>query len=255
MTIGTKEVDAALHRNDHWQQLFANVSLENHFEVAVSLLNTASISELDDIYNTLKNGNYNLQNELLFLEIVYLNQKSEFELACNKLNNIVTSNDNEQDLKAIMQIQLDLRKFSKPLQNMSDSAKAILKAIDIKQGIYAAKAKDLLQAAMGNNDYRFEKTKSLTLTTNRTIIHLGSSNLFVYPNPASENITLEIVNAIDENVSINIYNALGQQVYNAHTNIKSGKLSIDVSTLSKGLYHLQLLGTQNKTLNSSFIKQ
>lgn len=141
------------------------------------------------------------------------------------------------------------------LRNLSENAISTLTSIDAKQGMYAAKAKDLLQAANGKNDYRFEKTKSLSLTSNRDIINISEINLKVYPNPASNNLTLELVNASDENATISIFDAIGQRIYQAPANIKAGKISIDISSFAKGLYHVQLLSAENKSLSSSFIKQ
>lgn len=254
MSFGRREMGQIV-LTDNWYNLFIDLAEENSLEVAASILNTASNLELDLVYNKLKNEYYNNQNDRLFLEIVYLNQKAEFEQAITKLNNIVTTNENEKDLKDLMQIQLYLLKNNKPLRSISDNDIANLTTIDAKQGIYAAKAKDLLQVANGKNDYRFQKTKSLSLTTKRSIVNMDESNLAVYPNPASDNLTLELINAIDENTTVNIFDALGQRIYQARENIKAGKLTIDISTLAKGMYHVQLLSVNNKSHSSSFIKQ
>lgn len=254
MSFGRREMGQMV-LTDNWYNLVTNIALESRFEVAVSVLNTASKSDLDFVYNKLKNVDYGKTNESLFLEVVYLSQKYEYEQAILKLSNIVTSVDNEKDLKAITQIQLELQKDGKPLRNLSENAISTLTSIDAKQGMYAAKAKDLLQAANGKNDYRFEKTKSLSLTSNRDVINISEINLKVFPNPASNNLTLELVNASDENATISIFDAIGQRIYQSPANIKAGKISIDISSLAKGLYHVQLLGTDNKSLSNTFIKQ
>ena len=78
---------------------------------------------------------------------------------------------------------------------------------------------------------------------------------FVYPNPANDNLTLELVNATDANAIINIYGAMGQRVFQQQANIKAGKITIDISQLSSGMYHVQLIGANSKSLSQSFIKK
>jgi hypothetical protein len=254
MSFGQREMGHIV-LSDNWYNLFINVIIENRFDVAIAVLNAASVSELDLVYNKLKNEEYNNQNENSFLKVEYLNQKSDFDNALATLNGIVATNDNEADLKAIMLIELELRKNKKAIRSLSANAIATLTAIDTKQGLYSAKAKDLLQAANGKNDYRFEKTKTLTLATNGSIVNLAESNLAVYPNPASDNLTLELVNTSDENANINIYNAMGQRVFQQQANIKAGKLTIDISRFAPGMYYVQLIGTDSKSLSKSFIKK
>ncbi|MFN5385645.1 MAG: T9SS type A sorting domain-containing protein [Bacteroidota bacterium] len=52
-----------------------------------------------------------------------------------------------------------------------------------------------------------------------------------------------------------MFDAMGQRIYQTSGNLKAGKLSIDVSGLAKGMYHVQLLSANNKSLSNSFIKQ
>ena len=82
-----------------------------------------------------------------------------------------------------------------PLRSLSDNATSTLISIDAKHGVYAAQAKDLLQAA----------------------------------------------------------NA--QVIYKQSTNVKAGKITLDISTFAKGIYHLQVLGIEDKNLVTTFIKQ
>ena len=64
-----------------------------------------------------------------------------------------------------------------------------------------------------------------------------------------------MVNATDENANINIYDAMGQRVFQQKANIKAGKFTIDISTFATGMYHVQLIGANSKSLSQSFIKK
>jgi hypothetical protein len=144
---------------------------------------------------------------------------------------------------------------NKGLHELSSTQQNILKSIDSKQAINSAMARDLLQAANGKNDYRFKPTQLLTTKTEGKVINLMASSLMVYPNPASNDITLQLVNATDENATIIIFDAMGQRIHQQQVNIKGGKITINVSAFASGMYHIQLLSTSNKSLSNSFIKQ
>lgn len=76
------------------------------------------------------------------------------------------------------------------------------------------------------------------------IENLNSSNteFFIYPNPATNNFTIEF-NLIDnKNVSIELKNILGQTIKEISTSLSPGKnsIEIDLSDLPKGVYFVQL---------------
>ena len=49
--------------------------------------------------------------------------------------------------------------------------------------------------------------------------------------------------------------ANGKVIYKQSTNVKAGKITLDISTFAKGIYHLQVLGIEDKNLVTTFIKQ
>lgn len=44
-------------------------------------------------------------------------------------------------------------------------------------------------------------------------------------------------------------------IYKQSANVKAGKITLDISTFAKGIYHLQVLGIEDKNLVTTFIKQ
>jgi len=48
---------------------------------------------------------------------------------------------------------------------------------------------------------------------------------------------------------------MGQRVLVQQTNTKAGLINIDVSQLAGGIYLMQVLGENNKSLSQTFIKQ
>lgn len=98
----------------------------------------------------------------------------------------------------------------------------------------------------------------IVLKTNepsKSVKSLLASTLKVWPNPATDVLQLELINASDANGVIVINNASGQVIYSQSTNVKAGKVTIDISAFAKGIYHLQVLGIDDANLVATFIKQ
>ncbi len=92
-----------------------------------------------------------------------------------------------------------------------------------------------------------------TVSTVTTITDVGieelNENLAVniYPNPASENITIDLYSVKPENYKLQLMNVSGQVVYVENLNLTASatKKQIDLSTLPQGIYLIQLSNNQN----------
>ncbi|MGZ4033518.1 MAG: T9SS type A sorting domain-containing protein [Bacteroidia bacterium] len=78
------------------------------------------------------------------------------------------------------------------------------------------------------------------------------NSISIYPNPASENITINFTSS-SKNNSLKIYDVTGRLVKNI-SNVKSGESSINISDLKNGLYLLNLQ-EGNNYLTKRFVKQ
>ncbi|MBI4929709.1 MAG: SBBP repeat-containing protein [Bacteroidetes bacterium] len=80
-------------------------------------------------------------------------------------------------------------------------------------------------------------------------------NVIVYPNPGSNEITIESKIELDKNASIIIINSLGQIIYSGKpTSNRFRKTKIDITHFADGIYIVRLL-SGNATLSGKFIKQ
>ena len=70
------------------------------------------------------------------------------------------------------------------------------------------------------------------------------NSIKVYPNPNTGQFILEMNIPETQDIKLSIINMLGQQVYSEKLNKIQGSYQkqIDISTYSKGIYNLQLLG-------------
>jgi hypothetical protein len=75
----------------------------------------------------------------------------------------------------------------------------------------------------------------------QTSIHQISENdIRVYPNPFSENITVELPSHAGKNVSIEIYDNSGRLVYNNQFSMEKTIPVNDLNRLHKGVYILKI---------------
>jgi hypothetical protein len=78
-----------------------------------------------------------------------------------------------------------------------------------------------------------------------------NNNVTIYPNPATNNITIELSGAVKES-TVSIFNIEGQQLITRQ--ITKPKTQVDISTLPSGVYFVRL--TNNKTVEvGKFVKE
>jgi hypothetical protein len=194
-------------------------------------------------------------NNLGWLNYYYNFAKDNHTIALGYLQNISYDNENEKIL-----IQLETIKTNMQIQNiaprqLNESVIAHLKTIAASKVSCSAMAYDMLKLAIDGYDYPFLPINLKAIEPSKNVKSLLKSKIKVWPNPASNQLQLELINASDANAVIVINNANGQVIYKQSTNLKAGKITLDISTLAIGMYHLQILGIDDKSLVATFVKQ
>jgi len=83
-----------------------------------------------------------------------------------------------------------------------------------------------------------------------------SITLYAYPNPVKDALKLVLSGRTDPSYSLRIINAFGQQVMQRHKTVPvAGIITANVSSLSAGVYTLQLTNTMGDVITEKFIKQ
>lgn len=80
------------------------------------------------------------------------------------------------------------------------------------------------------------------------------SNLSFYPNPASVNATIEVTLVENTKMDVVILNSVGQVISSKSVNgfVGDNKVSIDLSSLSSGMYFYQVKTNNNKSVTKKF---
>lgn len=210
---------------------------------------------IDIVYSIVASSDKLNENKLNWLNYYYKFAKRDYVQALNQLQTINIENEMEANTLSFETIMStmhlnNLQPYQLPKVNIST-----LKQLANNDDVTSHKAADLLRLAIGGYDYKFEPIVISAPTHTKGIKSLFESNLKVYPNPASNQLQLEFINASDANAVIVINNATGQVIFSQSTNLKAGKITLDISTFAKGMYHLQVLGVEDKNLVATFIKQ
>jgi hypothetical protein len=75
----------------------------------------------------------------------------------------------------------------------------------------------------------------------------------IYPNPSSDNITIQVNPKSNGPVNITVFNSIGQEVISSSQMI-SGKQIFNVRELPKGIYHVLVNDAKNSD-TLTFVKQ
>lgn len=212
-------------------------------------------TEINTLYNLVNSSGKLSGNNLAWVNYYYNFAKANYQTALNNLQGISYSNENEKNL-----IQLETIKTNMQIQNLApsqlnQSVIAQLKTIAAAKVSCSAMAYDMLKLAIDGYDYPFQTVNLRAVEPSKNVKSLLASTINVWPNPASNQLQLELINASDANAVIVINNANGQVIYTQSTNLKAGKITLDISNFAKGIYHLQVLGVEDKNLVATFIKQ
>tara|TARA_Y100000766_G_scaffold166571_1_gene143118 strand:+ start:931 stop:1431 length:501 start_codon:yes stop_codon:yes gene_type:complete len=77
---------------------------------------------------------------------------------------------------------------------------------------------------------------AVTVTGTASVQEESKFNFRISPNPASNIINLSFDNIVNEDITIEIYDLLGRMNRSVISNTKNGKINLDISELSRGIY-------------------
>lgn len=95
-------------------------------------------------------------------------------------------------------------------------------------------------------------TKIVKISSGTGISRIHASVIHLYPNPAKENITIDVNGAMDVS-TVSVYHVNGAMMYRS-TVTNNSKLTIDLNSFSKGFYTIQLTGKMGE-YRGYFVKE
>ena len=83
-------------------------------------------------------------------------------------------------------------------------------------------------------------------------VYFSDQIIIVYPNPATNEITLNLKTCLTSSKEIYIYSAFGQKIKTIRTNMN--KINIYISNLTEGIYYIKITDGQGKRWTKKLIK-
>lgn len=217
----------------------------------------SSQADKDALYAAVVNTGVLTTNEAAWLSYRYESNQGNYATAKQVVQSIQGETEDENELKAISIINMDLSISSRRIQELTDNEIQILKTIDDRRGVYAVDARNMVDAAIGGHSYLFAPYPLSKPLNSKSISRLDFTvaNLTLYPNPTNSAINIDFVVTEGSNQVLNIYNATGKLIKSVSTKAMVGKLTVDVADLAQGMYIATLKSENGNVQSGKFVKQ
>jgi hypothetical protein len=258
---------------------YCNIQLGRPNKTAIYLSEDGNFKLADNYLNEVKNANdgmtilnavntydkSNINNVISAIssklngdeQLIFNIEKSLVLGDLNAAYNYAISAQTNNDYFNVKKIEVDYLKNKKSLHQLTADEKIALNAVvaKTKSPDYPL-AQSMLNYANNTNIYKYQSPSNIEITGSDRWLNMNAPHLLIYPNPSSDKISVEVVNAESNTARIEICNITGQPIKSLNTNLSMGVISLDVSELSGGVYFVNLYGTDKTTpLKSKFIKK
>ncbi len=78
--------------------------------------------------------------------------------------------------------------------------------------------------------------------------------ILIFPNPATNTISIKLGSANSNQVNVFFYNSIGEKMKTISTTYLNGHTTSDISELQNGIYFIRAMDNKNKSITRSFIK-
>jgi hypothetical protein len=214
-------------------------------------------ADKDALYAVVINTGVLTTNEAAWLSYNYERNQGNYATAKQVVQSIQGETEDENELKVISIINMDLSISSRSLKELTNSEIQTLKDIDDRRGANAVDARNMVDVAIGGHPYLFAPyplSKALNLT-NKSRSDFTTPSLTIYPNPTNDAINIDFVVTEGSDQVLNIYNATGQIIKSVSTKAMVGKLTVDVADLPQGMYIATLKSENGNVQSGKFVKQ
>jgi hypothetical protein len=214
-------------------------------------------ADKDALYATVINTGVLTTNEAAWLSYQYERVQGNYATAKQVVQSIQGETEDENELKVISIINMDLSISSRSLKELTSSELQTLKAIDARRGTNAVDARNMVDVAIGGHPYLFAPYPlSKPLNSERiSRLDLNTASLTIYPNPTNDAINIDFVVTEGSDQVLNIYNATGKLIKSVSTKAMVGKLTVDVADLAQGMYIATLKSENGSVQSGKFVKQ
>jgi hypothetical protein len=237
----------------------ASVRLKYIMSIMDVLNQNSTSAQMDAFFNAISGSSLVNANDMKWLSYTYSSYKGNYNAARSYLNSYVPATADAMDMVTIESIRTQLALNNKDVKSLSAGEIATLKAIDDKNTLFSAVARDMVQSAMGLHDYKFEQPAIDPIDADAAQLagqQLNGDFINVFPNPADNQVKIRFFINTEELqlVNIRITDVLGQVLYTTPVNFNNGEITIDVSAYASGAYFVSLLNEKEVVSHTKLVK-
>ena len=79
----------------------------------------------------------------------------------------------------------------------------------------------------------------------------SNSEILVYPNPASDNVTLQFSNITNENCTFELFDAMGNKIFSKEFVSSENLVNVSLTNVAKGVYICRIIDSNHINLYNS----
>lgn len=215
-------------------------------------------AELNTFFSNINSSSLLSANDRNLVAYHYNKMVGNYNLALNSLNAYTALTVDAQDMVTIEGMVINMLLNGRNVQDLNSNEIAILKAIDDADRLNSNIARDLVQASIGQHDYKLgeEPLEVEQIEGLATAISLEEDILEIFPNPTSNSLTIRY-NATTElsETSLTIVDVLGREVYRSGIEFENGEITVDVRHFASGAYIVALTHNKEVVKYSKLIKK
>ena len=251
--------EAVLHANYLTSVLKLSAADESGKLILSEALNAFELlsdkTEINTLYQSVLNENVLEDNQIVWLTYGAKKAGNDFEAAKLALQSIMAESIDEDALKIIQLVKLELALTGRTLFELSEVERTTLKSIT--GGQYAVTANDMADFETGKRVNNFDALPLASSISNTRIerINLSEVGLDIYPNPTDGLVNIEF--RLDQMMAhqLNIFNVQGQLMFSEAVNGTSNTIAIDLSDLTNGIYFVSIHNENGLVKTSKLIKE
>jgi len=217
---------------------------------AYGWLNAVSTDDAKKLYDLLAQDKGKMNSTLLayYFEVTQANYSSGLTLLSKLKSEKVVSNDRYTFEK----LRLEHLMNPKAISTSSSIVTQMTALTTDRTVVYDVR--QFLQFNIAGNDFPFEPIPTPTVYANGAVKLLDAKKLIVYPNPVKDVLKVDYFIPTEGAVQINVIDINGKVQSTQSRAAKSGQVELNIASLARGTYIVQIVNSSGETESTQFIK-
>ena len=188
-----------------------------------------------------------------FARYTLLDATHQNSAALNQLPNLEALNPGYRDFVTIESIRLNLLLSGRTFSQFTTEELATLEGLDAARQTFADDARALLNLGTNRHPYIIKPVRLPEYERSARTINVMEQNLTLLPNPAKGQVKVEYVLDPGEKASLRVLDATGRMLLSTPLQADVSSTTLDISSLSAGMYFVSLVGEKGAQHSAKLI--